>query len=351
MFDGAIAHREQGWRVDHLSSSEQLLAPLRGVSTWVTNTNMNAPVHGAGSLVVREELLRRPIDWGRDRLRLWVTVNGEEFPVMTARIDKPSREGSDTGLFRGVLFTDKVSIFYQSRTVGPVSFGTSTPVTEIVESIIRAAGEDSLETVPSSKKLRTPLMFETGTRWLTVINELLGAINYRGVHCDPMGRFVLTPYARPGARPIVWTFKRGSAALHKANWVQEQDYGSVPNRVTLHTVGDDEEPGLISTAVNTDPASPYSFSRRGDVWVDMSAVVEATDQGTLDALAERRLADSSRPVSKLSLEHAFLPLGTGDRCGFELEGFDSSGTLQEATVRGGSDDFMMRSVWREVVRA
>jgi hypothetical protein len=134
------------------------------------------------------------------------------------------------------------------------------------------------------------------------------------------------------------------------DWSREQDNTSVPNKVTLKTVGDGDAEGLVGVAKNEDPESPYSFQARGDRWISATEEgVEAATQAIIDALAAKKLRDAMTPVSRLEVTHAMLNLNPNDLVAFTPE----DGVRRLATVQNMRINFTfdtdIDAEWREVL--
>ena len=164
-----------------------------------------------------------------------------------------------------------------------------------------------------------------------MINELLAVINYWALTTDGAGVYQAAPYVLPAKRESQWHFKAGTDAIHSPKFDRDQDLAAIPNRVLLISQGGGQTPALTATASNEDPNSPYSHIRRGRWIVHTQTGVEATNQKTLNDLAQRKLIDLSTPSAKLTIEHLPLPLTPNAAVNFTSQGIDTRATISSIT--------------------
>lgn len=341
---------EDHW-VEVLDSDDNPVGPLRGLTSATVEQNVYATIRGGLTLSFREEEGQGPLDWHTARLRPWVRVNGFRWPLGVYLPAAPSLRQDEFGRFWEVPALDKTAILDQDLLPESYSVPAGTVVTTEVAALIIGAGEVRLSITPSELTTRSAMTWEPGTSRLRIINDLLDSINYFALWADRRGRFRAEPYQRPQDRPLTATFARGEAAIHSPSWSREQDIASVPNRVILLVEGDDETPGLIGVADNTNPASPYSIpARNGRIVARLYENVEASSQEVLDAMAARYLADASAPGATLDVAHAHLPLSPNDVVRFSSDGIDTLATVERFTV-SLSPGALTSATWREVPHA
>lgn len=329
--------RREAYRVELLDENENL---VRVVSDWTNGSveqNIDRIITGGATFVLDEPEVA---DWMVARFRPWIEVNGFSWPLGVYLSTSPTEVNTPTGKRWEVGGLDKLSVLDEHHLTHSIQLGTGTPVTEFVVDLIHRAGESSVAVTQSAATLSNPVAWPPTTSLLRVINDVLLAINYRAVWCDMWGQYRIEPYVLPSERPVVWTFQPGAGlALHTASWDRTQDITAVPNRVVLTTNGDDDDEGMKATAENTDPESPYSYPRRGNRWVTRSYEgVEASNQATLDALAERYLVNASSPIASFTFEHAPFPMEPLDSVRVSTGGHHVLTRVNEysLTLRAGS---------------
>lgn len=71
---------------------------------------------------------------------------------------------------------------------------------------------------------------DENTSWLSIINDLLGAVGYRGLWCDWDGYFRSEPYDSPAYRPSEWLYGTETATTILIDRARKIDYFEAPNR-------------------------------------------------------------------------------------------------------------------------
>lgn len=339
--------RVEDYWVEVLTRDEHRAGRLDGVIGGRVEFNVHGTIRGGFQVTLRD--VGQDLDWSSMRLRPWVRVNNLTWPLGVFLPASPRLSHDEHGLAWEVPCLDKMSVLDQDVTTEAYSVPAGTVVTQRVASIIAAVGEHAAIT-PSDLTTRSPLTWEPGTTKLRIVNDLLESINYFSVWADRGGLLRAEPYRRPQDRALAATFARGEAAIHSPRWSREQDIAGVPNRTVLLVEGDDDNPGMVAVADNTDPESPYSIPRRGRVVAQVYENVEAADQATLDALAQRYLSDASSPSAVLSVSHATVPLDGNAVVRFASEGVDTLAVVEgwQVSLEAGA---LMSGTWREVVSA
>jgi hypothetical protein len=344
--DPLTTSRVESFRVDLLSQKESQLGLLRGVTGGTIDQVLGAVISGGGSLDVTDT--GQVIDWVSVRVQpWWVVVGMAPWPLGVYLPSAPVANYDETGRSWRVELLDKLAVLDQDSVDGSFSLPSGTVVTTAVKDVITSTGETSVAITASLDTLKSGMVWEAGTTKLRIVNDLLAYINYFSVRCDGYGRYVAAPYVAPEARPMAWAFTAGSKAVHLPDFTRDQDISNIPNKVVLVSTASGDTPALVSVATNTDPASPYSYPRRGRWVVHTETSVEATSQLVLDALAARRLTDQSSVSASLEISHAVLPLSLNDSTTFTTGGLSTRAVVQSTSIslEPGS---MMRTKMREV---
>lgn len=146
-------------------------------------------------------------------------------PERGTDVEPPSYEVEGTDILLGLdsLVGDSYAV-YQGTTY-----------LSAVETILLAQGftqysinqNRASTTLPASRAW--PL--DDKTTWLSIINDLLAAIGYRGLYSDWNGKFIIEPYVEPNKRQSEWTYDTGSftAQILPGSKVKH-DYFRTPNR-------------------------------------------------------------------------------------------------------------------------
>lgn len=323
---GLSSHRQAAWHVTLLTRDGQEIGPMLGVTGGKIDVSSTTRLRGSGSLEVTD--LGQDVDWVSDRVRVtYEIVGGPQWDCGVFLLAAPKTSHSATGAARSVELTGLLGVLDEDMTPSTYTVPSGSVVTSVVAGIIADCGERAVVT-PSAATTSAALHWDAGTPWLTVCNDLLDSVNYLALSVDKSGGFMVRPYTRPQDRPTVWEFVEGSLAVHTPAWGRDQDLGSIPNRVVLTSqAGGDEEP-MTATAENDNPTSAWGYHARGRWITHAETGVEAADQATLDALAQRRLIDLSTPSATISASCLPLPLAPLDAVAWDTGGHRARAVVQ-----------------------
>jgi len=176
----------------------------------VTRNNF-ADVHGACRLVISRELA-----WGRDRVRPYMTLSNNGlsarfnlgvFVLTTPDSVRGETPASFTASGFDLLYllqsgpgdtyvADSGSTYFTALNAVWTASGIGAP--------LLLDGTASATTLPAT--MVWALTESDPASWLRIVNDLLTAINYRGVWMDQDGNGRSEPYVAPSSRPVEWTF-------------------------------------------------------------------------------------------------------------------------------------------------
>lgn len=303
--DPLTTHRVETWWVDLLDRHGAAIGVLDGAAGGSVQHDVSATIQGGGTLDVTDT--GQVEEWLDLRVRIWWQVSGvAPWPLGTFLCSTPREQWVETGRSWQIDLLDKIAVLDADEISGWYALDTGTVVTDAVAAIITAAGETAMAITASTETLASHMVWEPGTSRLRVINDLLGAINYRALRADGYGRYVVEPYTDPAQRATLRDLTGQAIVLE--TWTREQDLAKIPNRVELRSAGDASTEGLVGVATNTDPASRLSTVSRGRTISHTETGVSATSQAVIDALATRRLTDLSTPAVTRTVQHPAIPL-------------------------------------------
>lgn len=335
-------------RIDTLDGIADASAGKSGLLDGSVTFNVDSEVQGGASL----SILNADIDWMNARFRLWVMVNNLRWPLGVYIPASPEESHTSGLVTTTVSLLDKTSLLSTSMLPASLSVPVGTVVTDKVRDIlVSKLGFDPgmVALTPSSKKLVTALVWAPGTTYLQVLKDLLGAIAYNPIWADGWGRFRSEPWIDPRTASPSIEFVEGELSIHMPDFSVSQDMSSVPNRVTCVSAGDDTKPALVSVATNLDPASPTSWQARGQRWVDaFYDGVEATDQKTLDTIAQRHLAETAVPPWYVTVQHAVIPMTARTVVRFASGSVDRLAWVNEWGIPSFRAGSLMTGKWRGV---
>lgn len=325
-------HRVESFRVEHLTRTEALLGDLDGVEGGDLAWNANADLHGSGTLRLVER--GQDINYSSDRVRVWWSVNGEEWPLGVYLLAAPAREYTDTGTSREIQLIDKLTIVRDDVLVETLQLAAGTNIVDAVVQQIQATGETRIAATESEAELTNPLTWDPGTSRLRVINDLLGVAGYWALWTDRFGQYRVEPYIPPANRPVAWEFHEGEASLHTADWVHELSLWEATNTVVMTSQADEDGNFWTAYAIDDNPDSPTSTVNMGRVLNPIvEENVEAASEADLQAQANRKLIDNSNVVGKLHVTHAAVPIWFNDAVHFRSQGFDAKATVTQMQMQ------------------
>ncbi|MBV7412287.1 hypothetical protein KRX56_06040 [Dermabacteraceae bacterium TAE3-ERU27] len=331
-------HRVEAYRWLLLDRDDNLVRELDRVEAGQVELNTNTRLRAGGSLTVAEEL-----PWMDHRVQPWVSVNGQEWPLGVFVFASPKETHQDGAVKYEVELLGKLAVVDGNNLPYTFTAPKDVLVTDVITQALNAGGVYSLEITPSPLRTSNVMVWEAGTSLLNIVNDLLASINYFSLDVDGYGVFKAAPYRPPAQRSIAWDFQPGAASIHSPQWGVDRDIAAVPNRAVLVSQGGGEEPALVGVAENHDVASPFSFEARGR-WITLhESGVEAADQATITALAERRLLAASSPSATLDVQHAVVPVGLNDVVRFR----DRSAVVEKFSLQT-HPGALVSATWREV---
>lgn len=297
------------YRVDTYSPQGVLTGTLEGVEGGNLTFQNSADVKASGSLTVTATA---DIDWLATWLMPISIIDGEEYPLGMYLPSIPIAAHTATAKQWDVKLMDKLTILAGTFADDYYTILAGTNVIGAVTALITAAGQTTIALTPSNATTRSDRTWPPDTTYLAIINDLLGSANFFSLRCDTLGYYTTSPYVAPADRPVRFTLFDDSAGIYSPTFQTEEDLHAVPNKITLRSTSTSSVSALTSTATNTDPASPYSYPRRG-FWISpRTEPVDITSQAALDAEAKRRLVEATMATMSIQLSHAFIPVELND---------------------------------------
>ena len=300
------------WGTPHIEYVYQLLDKNNLPKRYLDNVQPGgrisydalADIHRKASLTVKDD---GSIDFTSDRIKVFgrlhipagivrgtepATGGYAEFPLGVFLLSSPKRTVDVSGTaWRTVDAYDQMKILRDDRVDGLYHIPAGTNFITAVSTILTSAGITLQNLTPTTKTLPSYREWEGGTPKATIINDLLKAINYWGLHFDEDGYAVAKPYVAPADAASEYTYADdGQSVIVLGAVEQDLDMWDVPNKWVLYT--SDPTGSLRSVYTNTNANSPTSTTNRGYAVVRYTQV-DAPDQATLDALAQRQATEDT----------------------------------------------------------
>lgn len=207
------------------------------------------------------------VDLLRDELRVSLILDGVKTPLGIFTVTTmPRSVGSDgvtvyrcEGYDRGYR-VQRTRV--ERRSDGYIAAGTK--YTDAVQSFLLRAGIKTVLIPDSPLTLRADREdWDVGESFLTIVNTLLGEINYNSLWFDANGVARSEPYTAPTERGVRFTYRSGKDAVVRAHSAAE-DYFSAYNVFTVGVSDLGTEP-IYVTAVNDSEDSRISTVYRGRI--------------------------------------------------------------------------------------
>lgn len=215
----------------------------------------------------------------------------------------------------------------------PLTIPAGTDPVQYAASLIRSVGLRVNVQQDASGTLTAPHTFEPEDSCLTVVNWCLTnnpMRQYQSAFVDGYGVVQVQPYQDPTARTPVWTFRDDASSIMLPSVSEENEWQTSANVVRLYHESDTE--AMWASAENASGSRASLSSRGGRETTYYEEVDEIADLDALKALAVTRLRDRSAEIERVSLTHAFVPIGAGDAIRIEYADRSWSGTVQNMNV-------------------
>jgi hypothetical protein len=235
-----------------------------------------------------------------------VQTDWVEFPLGVFLLSTPTRKSTPTGtVTREVEAYDQLQVVKDDKVTGRYFIATGTQYTTAIKSLLDSSGILIQNISPSSKLMPVDREWEAGTPKLSIINELLSALNYEELYFDEDGVAVCEPYVTPDLRISEYVYADDSKSVIFPDSEETLDWFNVPNQFVL-VVSQVDRPVLKSVYTNTSSTSPTSTVNRGRTIVEYM-VMDAADQATLDGLAQMTAFKASQVYQTITMQTALMP--------------------------------------------
>jgi len=311
---GKSGSRMLTFRYELLSSANVKLLDLDNVLSGSVEQNWLADIKRKAKFTIQDTgvinfLSDRIKPYARLHLPPWGAEDWVEWPQGVFLPASPTRHADETDtVIREVEGYDPLQVFLDDKTASRYIVYANTLYTTGIS--------DALGSIPKSITVSTAVLpvtkeWEPGTSKLTIINDLLGAINYESLSFDEDGMAIVQPYAAPSARAEEYTYADDQDSVMLPNVDQELDLFNIPNKWVLTVSEPDRDPIRVAY-INTDPASPTSTVRRGRTITDSRVGVEAADLAALTEMVERLAFEASQIYEAVEFETSIMPIHSGN---------------------------------------
>lgn len=253
-------------------------------------------------------------DWLSDEIQPVMILDGVEYSlgVFAAANITPFETNGLQSL--QIEAYDRCWRVRDTHTETPIYFAAGTNYIAAVESVLISCGISLILATPTTATLAEDRQsWEIGTSCLSIVNELLGEINYHELWFTADGSAVLEPVSVPTAANIEHRLsdeeEPGADPIDRMlpSISRQTDVYAAPNAWLVICQNPDKSATMTATAENTNPQSPLSISRRGRRIVQVVTVDNIADQDALQAYADRLRNDSMIGGETIRVSTALLP--------------------------------------------
>lgn len=320
---GLFGVRRLSFRYELLDRFNVKKADLVGVLSGSISYDASADVKRTGTFMFREGY--DSINYLSDRVKPWVQLGmGDglvvEWPQGVFLLSSPDRSLATSGVVtRSVTAYDQLVVLSSDTTSDRYSITAGTYFSDAIHAVVDGSIPQVFIT-GSALTLPVTWDYEAGTSKLTILNDLLSAMNYRSAWFDENGRLVCEPYVLPEQRTVGYTYATDQTSLIMGDIDQALDLFDVPNRWTL-VVSDTDQGSFSSTYTNTSSTSPTSTVSRGRTISVLLDGQSAADQATLDALTLKQAYQDSQVFETVAFDTAIMPFhSNADVLGLSIGG-------------------------------
>lgn len=253
------------------------------------------------------------VDWLADEIKPVLIMNGEINPLgvlMPSTVTPKEERGEETVELQAY---DRCWRVRDYKMEGALYLTAGTAYLDAVEQLLTASGIATIIKTPSEATITEDRQdWETGTSYLTVVNDLLAEINYKPLWFNASGFAILEPASTPTAENIQHIFtsrkpdprnrKEVEAVRLLPQISRKTDIYEAPNVFLCICSNADKDAGMKATAENNNPQSPLSTMRRGRRIVKEVRVNNIESQTELQAYADRLLYESMRTGEVINAE-------------------------------------------------
>lgn len=301
--------RLEAFRYDLLDYQNNFKAPLQTVQSGNVANAALADKKRIAKFTIRDD---GTINFLSDRIKPWYRLKMQdggwaEFPLGVFLPSTPPRQDDPAGVItRDVEAYDQLQVLADDKVEDRYTVKAGAVFTTEVKNLLTGAGITLYNITTSPLTLPADRDWDPATPKLQIINDLLGAINYRSLRFDADGFAIVEPYVTPDVRAPEDTYADDSTSVILPGVQQALDLFAVPNKWVL-VVSQPDRPTLKSVYINSNPNSPTSTVSRGRTIMADVVQVDAADQATLDAMAQRMAYEASQIFEQVTYPSLIMP--------------------------------------------
>lgn len=255
-------------------------------------------------------------DWLSDEIQPTLIIDGAESPLgvfAAAAVTPVESEGVETLQMEAY---DRCWRVRDNNLENRLYIAAGTNYISAIEQQLVASSIPVVLATPTSATLTEDREWDIGTSRLTIVNELLGEINYNPLWFSAQGYAMLEPASVPSPENIEHLLSdEPEEILAGADRIdrllpqisRETDVYNTPNVFVVTCANPDKTANMVATAENTNPQSPLSISRRGRRIVQVTQVNNIASQAELQAFVDRQRNMSMIGGETIRVSTSLLP--------------------------------------------
>lgn len=309
-----------------LQASEDGGATIRGDSSAEIKTALSGSFV---PLVLDADGREVEADWLSDEIQPVLTIDGEDYPLgVFAASSLPLSEEAGVESMR-LETMDRCWRVRETRAEACLYFAAGTNYVAAIKQLLVAAGISVVLATPTDRTLAEDREWDVGASHLTVANQLLGEINYNPLYFTKDGYAVIEPASVPTAEKIRHRISTSPDEIRAGAdpldpimpaVTRDMDIYNAPNVFICTCANPDKSDNMTASAMNTNPQSPLSISRRGRRIVEVEQLDNIASQQELQTYAERKRNLSMIRAERITVHTALLPnYSLGDVVGLHLK--------------------------------
>ena len=247
------------------------------------------------------------VDLLTDVLQPVITVNGQEYPLGVFRASTVGNQNRNYATLINLEAYDRCWTLKNNKIETVLHLAAGTKYTVAVEQLLTDCGIALRIVDPSESTLQTDREdWEIGTDYLSIVNQLLGEINFEPIWFDAEGVAHLERYRPLSERTIMHRYgNMGRVGVFNPaidDSETETDLFSTPNVFICICSNPELQEPMVATAENDNPSSVTSIFRRGIRISRCYAVDNVASQEELQAYADRLRNESMFTTQTVSFE-------------------------------------------------
>ena len=249
------------------------------------------------------------VDWLTDQIRPELVIDGTPHPlgVYLPATVTPIEDEKTKSVH--VEAFDRCWLVRDNYTEGILHISAGSLYTTVIRQLLTLAGIAVMIVTPSEAAIAEAREdWDIGTSYLTIINDLLAEINYNPLWFDATGAAIVEPASVPTAENVEHTLDDNNVeSLLLPEIRRTTDIYQAPNVFICVVSNADKNAAMVATAVNDNPQSPLSVTRRGRRIVQVKHLNNIASQEELQAYANRLRNESLFTGETITVRTGLLP--------------------------------------------